>query len=62
MNFAPETRDLIEHVLLNFIEPGPYEPTDIAMAKEIQMDEILMGHHHGFPTTDYAGSSTCIFA
>lgn len=57
VNFAPDKRDNADHILLSFIEPGPGDPPDLAALTEIQVDQLLMGYHHGFPVTTASGAT-----
>lgn len=44
-----------DDILLICITPGPKEPSDFPVLTEMQVDELLMGFHHGTSTTNHLG-------
>ncbi|DBA77816.1 TPA: hypothetical protein ACH3X1_009173 [Trebouxia sp. C0004] len=51
LNLSPDQRDKPANMLLSFIHPGPHEPKDLAVLKEIEVDELMLAYHHGIPIT-----------
>ena len=42
-------------MLLSFIHPGPHEPKDLAVLKEIEVAELMLAYHHGIAITMWDG-------
>jgi len=55
LNLPPNARDKPENMLLNFICPGPKEPKDLAILKEMEVDELKLAYRHGVPVTTWDG-------
>ena len=53
INCSPDKRDDVNHIILDYVEPGPTDSADLAALSEIQVDQLLLDLHYGFSATTH---------